>query len=669
MGKHLPPPKNKHLRQAEAKKTGPAVIQKIRQEKLVCRYGCGAKDVAITAAALALLIAACFMPVAWPLKAAVFLPACLLGGFEIIKNAFIKAVGGDYIQEDLLIILAAAGAMCIGDCAGAGALIILYRAGRLLEAYSIEKSREARAGMKDLRAVKARLLTDEGPISVRPWDLRPGDVIFVAPGERIPLDGVIIEGVTTLDMSPLTGETKTTAAAPGSRVVSGGFNITSPVKIRVSADFDDSTAARIMELLENPGGYKSGQESLAARFSGYFTPAAALAAVLTAVIPPLFGGEWLPWLRRALVLLAISGAGSLAVSVPLAYFGGVRNAAGNGVLIKGHNDLESLTKSRTMIFCKTGIITEGQYSIVDVFPEPGVSEQKLLKIAAAAERNSRHPIARLLRAEAGAPGDEGEFRAEELPGKGVSAYLGKSHVYVGNAVLLEERGIRYAVPGRPGIAIHVAVDDRYWGHIIVADKIKDGAFDTLETLRHHGVSNMVMLTGDVLAVSKPVASSLDFDMVKAGLLPEAKVAATEYLLATKADEAVLSFVGDGELDAMALNRADLGIAVGALGSDEALENAGIIIMSDDIRKLALTMKISARTVGVARNNIYLVLSAKLLIASLALCGLMPLTAAAIADTAAWALALFNALRTLQFESRSSKEEEAPQKGKRRKNNE
>lgn len=651
MGKHSPPPKSKHLKKKSPGQSARGPQSKARQEKIQCEYEYSLKELIVVALAGALLVLAHFLPVekGWQRLLCYILPA-LVAAIETVRICVYKFAVGDLIQEDSLIILAAVGAFAIGEYTAGAAALIIYRAGKLTEALMLKKTRKAETDFADIRAVSANLETEDGVISLRPSQVQPGDIVIVAPGEIIPLDGIIIDGISSIDVSPLTGSEESCTAAPGSQAVSGCVNLTSYIKIKVTRPFSESTAVRIMELLEKPVGYKARLESFSARFFRLYTPVAAAAALVIGVIPPLFSGNWELWLRKAIIILLISGAGAPAVSVPLAYLGGMRSAARCGIIFKGSNFLDYLSKTQVMIFGKTGVITEGRYTVTDVFPEI-VGERELISAAAEAERGSKHPIAKALREAAGSDLGEGPvMQVEEIPGKGVSALVDGHNVYVGTGALLEDHGIRYRVPARAGTAVHVAVDNRYWGYIVLSDKLRDGAFDALESLRHQGVGSMVMLTGDVRAVARPVASSLNFDMVKAELQPDAKISAVEYLLATKADNAALAFVGDGDEDAQAISRADVGIAMAALYSEGAIDNGDVISLSGDIRRLPLAMKIARLSTGAAAQNIMIALGVKLIILCLGMFGLVPLLAASLADTAAALLCLLNSRRTFRSDN-------------------
>lgn len=661
MSKHLAPSKNKHLKKNDNKKVKTAEKPKKESASCGCACSCGCghdnhqqpkshkKDVALIALSAVIFITALFLPIDGWMKLVVFAVPYLIAGHEVIIGAFKKIVHGDFLGEDFLMTVASVGAFCIGEYHEAVLVMLLYRVGSLFESYALGKSRRSIAELMDIRPDKAHVITEAGVKTMRPQSVHPGATILVSPGERIPLDGEIIDGISTIDTSSLTGESVPRNVSVGGAVLSGCINISSPIRIKVTSSYAESTATRILELVEGASAKKSRQESFISRFSRIYTPIVVLSALVIAVVPPIFSGEWAEWIRRAIVFLVVSCPCALVISVPLSFFGGIGCGSRNGILIKGSNYLEALSRAKTFVLDKTGTITEGKFTVSDVFPE-GVSEQELLDIAAAAEYYSNHPIARSIKEASSAPEpEEGSIMyVEEQPGHGVTAFVNGRQVYVGNASLLFDHGILCSTPRRNGTAIHVAVDGTYWGYILISDKLKEGTFDALESLRHQGANNLVMLTGDMLSVARPFASSLNFDMVKAELLPSGKVSAVEYLLATKADNSTLAFVGDGVNDAPVLARADVGIAMGAFGSDAAIEAADVVLMDDDIRKLPLAMKIARDTVNIVHQNIAIALIVKFTILILGIFGLAPIGLAVFGDVGVLIIVIFNALRTLKI---------------------
>jgi len=659
MGKHLAPEKQKSNKKTEFMNLLKTVF---RHEHSHDDHGCdfhchehehehktGKIDLILVGVSAIIFIAALFLPVKGLLKFSVFLVPYLLAGFGILKEAGEKLLHGELLEEDFLMSIASIGAFCIGEFPEGAMIMLLYRIGEIFESYALNKSRKSIAELMDIRPDEAHLETDEGLVSVSPENVVPGSIILVSPGERIPLDGVIIEGMTSIDTSSLTGESVPSAYTVGAQVLSGCINISSPVRIRVTAGYAESTVTRILELVEGASANKSRHESFIKKFSRIYTPAVVVAALIIAIVPPIFGQSWIDYIRRALVFLVVSCPCALVISVPLSYFGGIGSASAHGILVKGSNYLEALAKADTIVFDKTGTITEGKFSVTDVYSE-GVSEQELLDYAATAERYSNHPIAQALKVVGRdmCENSEGVMQVEEIPGRGVSAFVKGCHVLAGNAALLDEHGIAYKVPRRSGAAVHVSCDGKYLGHILISDKVKEGAFDAIEGIRDEGVKNLVMLTGDVLSVARPIAASLNFDMVKAELLPTGKVSALEYLLATKTSNSKLAFVGDGVNDAPVIARADIGISMGAMGSDAAIEAADIVLMDDDIRKIPIAIRIAKKTVLIVKQNIAVSLAVKFVIMLLGVFGVAPISLAVFGDVGVLIIAIVNALRTLRI---------------------
>ena len=606
------------------------------------------RDCLITALAVVLFITAIFLPTSGWLRLITFIVPYLIAGYGVLIEAAEKIIAGELLDEDFLMSIASIGAFCIGEYPEAAAVMIFYRIGELFESYAVGKSRRSIAELMEIRPDYANIESENGIVKVSPETVEVGTVILIQPGERIPLDGEIIDGITSLDTASLTGESLPRTVGIGDRVLSGCINLTAPIYVEVKASYGESTASRILDLVEHSSENKSQQEGFIRRFSRIYTPVVVSLAVILAVIPPLFNHEWISWIRRALIFLVVSCPCALVISVPLAYFGGIGSAARAGILIKGSNYLEALSKVKTMVFDKTGTVTEGRFTVTEVVAE-GVSEFQLLTTAAAAERYSNHPIALCIRQAAEGIADDPAqvLQVEELPGRGVSAFINGHHVYVGNGALLEEHGIYFSVPSHPGTAIHVAIDNRYAGHIFIEDKIKDGALDAIEAVRAQGVDTLVMLTGDVQSVARSVSAKLGFDMVKSELMPDSKVSTVEYLLSTKNSGVTLGFVGDGVNDAPVLARADVGIAMGALGADAAIEAADVVLMDDDIRKLPLAMRIARFTMTIAKQNIIAALAVKFLILLLNIFGIANIWLAVFADVGVLILAIINSVRTLK----------------------
>lgn len=596
----------------------------------------------LLAVGLILLIAALFLPKDGWIRIALSAAAFLLAGYDVLVDAVKSAIHGQILDERLLITLASIAGFCIGEFAGAAAVMLCFRAGEMLQDTAEERSRKTAEALEETLPRMARVQRDGEITEIAPDEVQIGDTIIVESGEVIPLDGEVLEDMSAVDVSPLTGKAGTRTINAGGAAISGCINLTRTIRIKVTREFKDSTVRRLCDIAANTANVRSGQERFTARFARIYTPAAAIFALVIAVLPPLFGGEWVKWIGRALTVLVLSSQCAMAVSVPLAYSAGIRRAARSGMYAKAAQDIESFAKTNTIVFDKTGTVTEGRFAVTEVFPE-NMSEQELLNIAATAESCSRHPIARSLR-EAGniKPPDGEVLEIEDIPGRGVSAFIDGHHVYVGNAALLEEHGISFSVPSRPGAAIHVAVDNVYAGHIMIADRIKDGAFDALEELRAQGVKSLVMLTGDVRSAAKTVASSLNFDMVKAELTLDGKITAVEYMLSKKAPDSCLAFVGDGMGDAPVMSHSDIGIALGAINDYSAIDTADVVLMDEDIRALPEARGLCRSVTDTAGQNILLSLAAKAMLIVLGIFGVINIWIAALAELCVLAAAIANA---------------------------
>lgn len=605
-----------------------------------------AGDIAVPLLAAAVFAVLWFLPTTGWLRTLSFLLPYFIAGFDVILKALERISQKEFFSEALACTLASIAAYAIGQYFAAVLIMLLFRLCHIIESYAVRRGRKQLSELLSIRPDSASVETAEGVLSVTPDYVNVGDIILVEPGERIPLDGVIVEGISTIDCSPLAGKTEPVAVTTGYRVLSGCINITSPIRIRTNRSYADSTVSKILKLAENAPENKSRQEKLIAAFGKYFTPGVLVLAVLIGLVPPIFSGQWLEYIQRGAVFLLISCPSSMVLSVPLAYFGGLGSAVENGVLIKGFDYLESLANADTFVFEKTGTITEGKFAVTDVVPE-GIGERELLGIAATAEMYSQHPIAKALRQASSAIVDAKDVRAEDIPGRGVIAYIGSKEVLVGNAALLEENGIGYKVPNRSGSAVHVAVDRRYCGHILVSDRVRRGAFDALENMRVQGVTKTVMLTGDVLSVARPLGSKLNFDMLKAELRPEDKLAAVDYLITNKGGIGTVAFVGDGVSDAPVLQRADVGIVMGAMNCQEAFENSDVLIMDENIGKLPLAVKMARFTHFIVKENTGLALIAKFALLAGSAFGFVPIAAAAVVDSGVVILSLINSLRPMK----------------------
>ena len=576
-----------------------------------------------------------------------FLVPYLVLGFEIISDAIIKLLHGELFDEYFLMTVASIGALCIGEYPEAVAVMLFFRIGECFEDYAVDKSRRSIAELMDIRPDYACVEVDGVLQKFDPNTIPVGTVITVTPGERIPLDGVIMDGESSVDTSALTGESMPRTVKKGQQVVSGCVNLSGVLRIRVSSTYKESTVSKMLELVEHSANSKSRREALVTRFAKVYTPVVVALAVLLAVIPSLVDGNWLEWIRRALIFLVISCPCALVISVPLSFFGGIGCASKHGILIKGSTYLEALADTSTVVMDKTGTVTEGSFSVTGVEPI-GISGADLITLAAAAECYSNHPIALSLRkACKNLPDSSLVTNVRELTGRGIEANVCGRRVLVGNAALMTSNGITPKTPTEHATIVHVAADGIYGGYIVIDDRIKDGAKQAVSDLYRLGVESTVMLTGDGKRTAQAVATALGVNNVYSELLPSDKVIAVEELLRQK-HTGTLLFVGDGINDAPVLARSDVGIAMGALGSDAAVEAADVVLMDDDVRKLPLAIEISQHTVGIAKQNIAFSLTVKFVIMLLGALGIAGMWLAVFADVGVLILAVLNATRTLRI---------------------
>ncbi len=576
-----------------------------------------------------------------------FLVPYLVLGFEIISDAIIKLLHGELFDEYFLMTVASIGALCIGEYPEAVAVMLFFRIGECFEDYAVDKSRRSIAELMDIRPDYACVEVDGVLQKFDPNTIPVGTVITITPGERIPLDGVIMDGESSVDTSALTGESMPRTVKKGQQVVSGCVNLSGVLRIRVSSTYKESTVSKMLELVEHSANSKSRREALVTRFAKVYTPVVVALAVLLAVIPSLVDGNWLEWIRRALIFLVISCPCALVISVPLSFFGGIGCASKHGILIKGSTYLEALADTSTVVMDKTGTVTEGSFSVTGVEPI-GISGADLITLAAAAECYSSHPIALSLRkACKNLPDRRLVTNVRELTGRGIEANVCGRRVLVGNAALMTSNGITPKTPTEHATIVHVAADGIYGGYIVIDDRIKDGAKQAVSDLYRLGVESTVMLTGDGKRTAQAVATALGVNNVYSELLPSDKVIAVEELLRQK-HTGTLLFVGDGINDAPVLARSDVGIAMGALGSDAAVEAADVVLMDDDVRKLPLAIEISQHTVGIAKQNIAFSLTVKFVIMLLGALGIAGMWLAVFADVGVLILAVLNATRTLRI---------------------
>lgn len=639
MSKHLPPPKNKHVKNPGARTNVKRNHKRAEDFKKANIY--------FLILAGALLAAMYFVPLeGWKLKLAYLVPF-LAAGWKIIIEAFDELFGGNIFAEPVLVSFAGIAAMTSGLCAAAVIIMLAYSAICIVRSYAELKKKRLLGSISSLCPTSAQLETKLGTETVGVERLCVGDIIRVEHGERIALDGIVISGEADVDCYAITGNSKPVSVCEGSSVVSGCTNLGDVIRVRVTKDYTESTVCRIVSYIEQYEDFKPRQFRLAENFIDYFTVITALLAIFVSIVPPVFNSQWMDFISRGISLMAIAGPSTLFASVSLAYFGGIGGAVYGGGLVKDANHLEALANSETMVFGRTRIITEGRYKVNGIFPVK-MDEESLLSIAATAESESSHPIALALK-EASKVIEQAEDETREfiaLPGRGVSSFILNSHVYVGNALLMEEHGIEWVTPVRPGTAVHVAIDNEYAGHIIVTDDIREGAFDAIEDLRLQGVKQSVLLTGAVRSASRKIASSLNFDMLKAELTPDAKISALEYLKATKNYGTSLAYVGIGTTDKELMDCADIGIAMGAFGCYEALENADVVIMDSDIRALPYIRKIALDAVNIAKLNIYVCIAAKLILGIFALLGILGPIPTVILDTLTSLALIINAFRAL-----------------------
>ena len=597
-------------------------------------------------AAAALLIAALFVPAQGLWRLPVFLIPYFIIGWDVLWKAARNIAHGQVFDENFLMSIATIGALILGEYAEAVGVMLFYQVGELFQNCAVGKSRRSIAQLMDIRPDSARVLRDGEFMETDPEDVHPGEIIEVRPGEKIPLDGVVTEGSSALDTAALTGESAPRDVAVGSEVLSGCVSLTGVLRLQVTKEFGQSTVAKILDLVENAAAKKARSEQFITRFARYYTPAVVIGAVLLAVIPSLLTGMWALWIKRALMFLVISCPCALVISVPLSFFGGIGGASAKGILIKGGSYLELLAKTGTVVFDKTGTLTRGVFEVTALSPADGIQSEHLLEQAALAECFSNHPIAQSLRKAYGGAIDSARVTdVQELPGHGVTAQVDGIAVAAGNEKLMNSISITVPAEEMPGTAVHVAQDGTYLGCILIADTPKSTAAQAVSDLKQRGVRT-VMLTGDSEAAGRAVAEQLGLDNVHARLLPADKVEQVERLL-TETHPNVLVYVGDGVNDAPVLSRADVGIAMGALGSDAAIEAADIVLMDDDPAKLTLAMDIARKCLRIVRQNIIFALGVKGLFLLLGALGIANMWAAVFADVGVAVLAILNAMRMLK----------------------
>lgn len=607
------------------------------------------------AASAALLVCALIikMPaeMAW-LSTALYVASYVIAGYDIVFGAIKSIFRGNVFNENLLMSIASIGAFCVGEFSEGTAVMILFQIGEAFQDAAVDKSRRSISSLMNIRPDHANLVTDEGIIRKDPEDVHTGDVISITPGERVPLDCVILTGETYIDTSALSGETVPRAAREGDTLLSGSINTVGAVTARVMCEYGESTASRILDLVENASARKSNSEKFITRFSRYYTPIVVSLALILAIIPPLLIKEstFSEWIHRALSFLVVSCPCALVISIPLSFFGGIGGASASGILVKGGNYLEALAKVKTFVFDKTGTLTKGTFEVTDIQPQlEGISKNELLRIACAAERASSHPIAMSLKKKADAELvrlDEAE-NIREIAGRGVCASIDGQSVLVGNARLMSENGIECAEKNTAGTTVHVAADGKYLGYIVISDEIKSEAHDAIAALKREGIERVVMLTGDARSVGRSVADELGMDECFAEQLPSDKVERVNELLEKSDGNDKLAFVGDGINDAPVLARADIGIAMGALGSDAAIEAADVVIMNDNLLSLSKAMRIARKATCIAKENTVFAIAVKAAVLVLSASGVASMWMAVFADVGVAVIAILNAMRTLR----------------------
>ena len=592
------------------------------------------------------------------IRLALFLIPYLIIGYDILRKAVMGIVNGQVFDENFLMALATVGAIILGEYVEGTAVMLFYQIGELFQSYAVGKSRRNISALMDIRPDYANIELNGQLEQVDPDDVEVGTVIVVQPGEKVPIDGVIVDGSSALNTSALTGESLPREVCEGDEVISGCVNLTGLLRIETTKEFGESTVSKILDLVENSSMKKSRSENFITRFAKYYTPAVCIGALALALLPPVANlmvgrpADWSQWVIRALTTLVISCPCALVISIPLSFFGGIGGASSKGVLVKGSNYLEALSETKYVVCDKTGTLTKGVFEVTQIEAAGAIAEEELLEMAAYAESYSGHPISRSLKEayekRTGRQIDTAKVSdVEEISGHGVSAVIDGRKVSAGNVRLMKLLGIPYEVPQKIGTEVHVAVDGKYAGYILISDIVKPNAKAAIADLKAAGVRQVIMLTGDARNVAESVAAELGVDVVKSELLPADKVAEVERLLAAKGEKERLAFVGAGNNDAPVLSRADLGIAMGALGSDAAIEAADIVLMDDDPAKIATAMRISRKTLGIVHQNIVFALVVKFACLGLGAIGFVNMWWAIFADVGVMIIAVLNATRTLK----------------------
>lgn len=597
-------------------------------------------------AGLALFAAALLLPLTGVARLIAFLVPYFVVGGGVLKEAAGNLLRGQMLDENFLMSLATVGAFAVGEYPEGVAVMLFYQVGELFEHYAVGKSRASIASLMDIRPDYANIRRGDELVQVDPETIKVGDIIVVKPGEKIPLDGTIISGSSMADTAALTGESVPRELAEGDNAVSGCINLTGLLEIQVAKEFGESTVAKILDLVENASSKKAASENFITKFARYYTPVVVACAALLAFVPPIFVGNWSEWIHRALIFLVISCPCALVISVPLSFFGGIGGASRRGILVKGSNYLEALSKAELVVFDKTGTLTKGSFDVVGVYPKEGTKTQ-LLTLAALCENYSDHPISKSLKKAAGElPKTADIGKIEEIAGHGVQAEINGKVYFCGNEKLMRREQIAFETPSQPGTVVYLAEPGRFLGAVLIADEPKADAAVAIEGLRKAGIRKTVMLTGDAKAVGETVGKTLGLDEVHAELLPGDKVDWVEKLLAQTSEQGKLVFVGDGINDAPVLSRADIGIAMGGLGSDAAIEAADIVLMDDKPSGIVTAIAIAQKTLKIVKQNIVFALGVKFLVLILGALGMANMWEAVFADVGVSVIAIINATRAL-----------------------
>ena len=599
--------------------------------------------------AAVLFLAAKFIPMPMLVSTVLYFAAYVTIGYDILRKAFKGICNGRVFDENFLMMVATFGAFGVKEYSEAVAVMLFYQVGELFQGYAVGKSRQSISAMMDICPEYANIEVDGKLTQVDPDDVEVGSMIVVKPGERIPLDGIVVEGESMVDTAALTGESVPRRAAEGDEIISGCVNGSGTLKVKVTKAFEDSTVSKILELVENASSKKARVENFITRFAKYYTPVVTIGAVILAILPPIIlGGGWAEWIQRACIFLVISCPCALVISVPLGFFGGIGASSNLGVLVKGSNYLEAVAEMTTIVFDKTGTLTKGEFKVSEVLPVNG-SKEELLELAAHVEGYSNHPIANSVREAYGKEPDMNRVTGtEEIAGHGIHTFVDGKEVWLGNAKMMAARNISYTENSSAGTVIYVAVDGAFAGTIVISDSIKEGVKEAIHSMKKVGVKKCVMLTGDRKAAAQAVADELGLDEVHAELLPGDKVSEVEALLKEQQEKEKLAFVGDGINDAPVLTRADIGIAMGSMGSDAAIEAADVVLMDDDVRKIASLVKIARKTLSIVRQNIVFALGVKAIVLILGAFGIANMWEAVFADVGVSVIAILNSMRTLRI---------------------